>query len=105
MLFRSIGKHEDTGPSNFAIMVDLKSASFGGLEQAIQSLGPCYKVVPNIWILSAEATVNAVRNRLVQELGKSDSLFVIDATRGKAAWFNFGPQADARIRKVWTKTN
>jgi len=28
-------------------------------------------------------------------------LFVIDATNDKAAWFNFGPEVDARIRKIW----
>jgi hypothetical protein len=35
-------------------------------------------------------------------LGKIDTLFVIDATRNKATWFNFGPEADARIRRVWS---
>jgi hypothetical protein len=28
-------------------------------------------------------------------------LFVADASNDKAAWFNFGPEADARIRKLW----
>jgi hypothetical protein len=29
-------------------------------------------------------------------------LFVIDATRNKATRFNFGPEAEARIRRVWS---
>jgi hypothetical protein len=29
-------------------------------------------------------------------------LFIVDSTHNKAAWFNFGPEADARIRRVWT---
>ena len=57
-----------------------------------------------MWIISTDQSVSAVRNRLVQELGKADSLFVIDASRGKAAWFNFGPEADVRIRRVWQKS-
>ena len=30
---------------------------------------------------------------------------IIDASRGKAAWFNFGPEADVRIRRVWQKAS
>lgn len=86
-------------------MVDRKSRSTGNLEDAIASLGPAYALMPNIWILATDQSVNAVRNRLVQELGKLDSLFVIDASRGKAAWFNFGPEVDVRIRRVWKKAS
>ena len=97
--------HDSGGRSQFAIVVDLKSRSPQNLEQAIASLGQSYRLLPNVWIVSTEQTVNAVRNRLVQELGKLDSLFVVDATRGKAAWFNFGPEADVRIRRVWQKAS
>ena len=91
--------------AQFAIVIDVKSHSTGGLEQAIMSLGSAHHLVHNVWILSTQQTVNAVRNRLVSELGKSDSLFVVDASRGKAAWFNFGPDADVRIRRVWQKAS
>ena len=91
--------------SHFAIVIDLKSRPAGNLDEAIASLGPSYQLLPNIWILSSDQTANAVRNRLVQELGKTDSLFVVDASRGKAAWFNFGPEADVRIRRVWQKAS
>jgi hypothetical protein len=90
--------------TQFAIVVDLKSRGSGNLEQVIASFGPSYQLLPNVWIVSSDQTANAVRNRLVQELGKSDSLFVVDASRGKAAWFNFGPDADVRIRRVWQKS-
>jgi hypothetical protein len=91
--------------AHFAVVVDRKSGSSSNLEEALASLGPHYRLLPNVWIISTEQTVNAVRNRLVQELGKTDSLFVIDASRGKAAWFNFGPDADVRIRRVWQKAS
>ena len=91
--------------SHFAIVVDLKSHALAKLENAIAGLGPAYRLLPNVWILSTDQTVSAIRNRLVQELGKSDSLFVVDASRGKAAWFNFGPEADVRIRRVWQKAS
>jgi hypothetical protein len=91
--------------AQFAIVIDVKSHSSGGFEQAITSLGSAHRLVHNVWILSTTQTVSAVRNRLVPELGKSDSLFVVDASRGKAAWFNFGPDADVRIRRVWQKAS
>ena len=91
--------------AQFAIVIDIKSHSSGGFEKAITSLGSAHRLVHNVWILSTTQTVNAVRNRLVPELGKTDSLFVVDASRGKAAWFNFGPDADVRIRRVWQKAS
>ena len=91
--------------SHFAILVDKKSTSVGNVDETIHSLGPAYRLLPNVWILTTDQTANAVRNRLVQELGKFDSLFVIDASRGKAAWFNFGPEVDAHIRRVWRKAS
>ena len=91
--------------AHFAVIIDQKAVSAASnLETAINSLGQSYRLTTNVWIISTEQTVSAVRNRLVQELGKADSLFVIDASRGKAAWFNFGPEADVRIRRVWQKS-
>jgi len=90
--------------AQLAIVLDVKSRVSNNFEQTIMSLGPAYRLLPNVWIVATEDSANAVRNRLVQELGKLDSLFVIDATRNKAAWFNFGPEADVKIRRVWQKT-
>ena len=91
--------------AHFAVIIDQKAqGGSSNIENAIGSLGHYYRLTNNVWIISTDQSVSAVRNRLVQELGKSDSLFVIDASRGKAAWFNFGPEADVRIRRVWQKT-
>ena len=92
-------------PTQFAIVLDIKSRASAGLEPAILSLGYAHRLVPNVWILSTEQSVGAVRNRLMQEIGKTDALFVVDASRGKAAWFNFGPEADSRIRRIWQKAS
>jgi hypothetical protein len=98
------GEAAEQHTAHFAIIVEIKAQGTGNFESAVTSLGSCYRLTHNVWILSTEHTVSAVRNRLIQELGKTDSLFVIDASRGKAAWFNFGPEADVRIRRVWQKT-
>ena len=55
------------------------------------------------WVLSSEASINTIRNALVQKLGKLDTLFIVDAAHDKAAWFNFGPESDTRIRKMWSR--
>ena len=82
----------------------MRTRSVQGLEEEIFNLGPTFPVLPQVWILATEASVNTVRNALVQKLGKLDTLFVVDATHNKAAWFNFGPEADARIRKIWKRS-
>jgi hypothetical protein len=89
--------------SQFVIVADMKSGSLAALEAEIFNLGPAYPVLPQVWIVSSEASVNAIRNVLVQKLGKRDLLLVVDASHNKAAWFNFGPEVDARIRRIWNK--
>jgi hypothetical protein len=87
--------------AQFAIVFDMKTHTSERVEQAILALGPAHRLLPNVWIVATDQTIKAVRNRLLPELGKSDSLFVVDASRGKASWFNFGPEADVRIRRIW----
>ncbi|HTQ14976.1 MAG TPA: DUF4339 domain-containing protein [Rhizomicrobium sp.] len=89
--------------SHFVIVADMKSRSAQGLEEEIFNLGSAHAILPQTWILATEQPINAVRNLLVQKLGKLDVLFVVDATHNKAAWFNFGPEADSRIRRIWVR--
>jgi hypothetical protein len=108
----AFGKFEDNAPegaptvaplSHFIVIADMKSRSINGLEEEIVKLGQACPVLPQVWLLNTEASITAVRNLLIQQLGKLDVLIVIDATRDKAAWFNFGPEMDARIRRIWTR--
>ena len=104
----SFGRQEDAAKpgerAHVVIIADMKSRSIDGLEEEIYKLGPAFAFLPQAWLLSTELSVNAVRNLLVQQLGKLDVLFVVDATRDKAAWFNFGPEADTRVRRLWSRT-
>jgi hypothetical protein len=105
---RSFGRKESDDAnelSHYIIMADMKSRSVAGIEEEVFSLGPAYAVLPQVWLLACDLSINAVRNALVQKLGKLDMLFVVDATRDRAAWFNFGPEADARIRRLWARTD
>jgi hypothetical protein len=93
----------DGGPSHFVIIADLKSSSTTGLEEEIFSLGTAHRFMPQAWVLSSESPINVVRTALVRKLGKLDALFIVDAVHDKAAWFNFGPESDARIRRMWSR--
>ncbi len=104
---QSFGRNEseagDGQRAHFLIVADMKSRSISGLEEEIFNLGPAVPILPQAWLLASEMPINAIRQSLVQKLGKLDTLFVADATHDKAAWFNFGPEQDSRIRRIWQK--
>lgn len=99
----AVEEHPETGASLFAVVVDQKSSAVAAIDKEIANFGESYRLLPNVWIIAGEQSVGAIRNRLFQVVGKTDAFFVIDATRGKASWSNFGPEADAHIRNVWKK--
>lgn len=96
--------HKHGERAHIVVIADMKSRSINGLEEEIYKLGQAYPLLPQVWLLRTDQSVNTVRNLLVQQLGKLDTLFVVDATNNKAAWFNFGPEVDARIRRIWTRS-
>ncbi len=103
----AFGRNEDAVPgerTHYIVVTDMKSRSISGVEEEIFNLGPAVPIMPQAWLLSAEMPINQLRQALVQKLGKLDMLFIADATHDKAAWFNFGPEADARIRRIWLRT-
>lgn len=89
--------------ANFVIVMDIKARYAGPLEQAIMSLGPAYKLAPNVWCVNANGTAAGLLNDLSVHIGKSDSMFIVDATRDRTAWNNLGPEIDAKIRRVWRR--
>jgi hypothetical protein len=97
------GDGTDGELAHYVIVADMKSRSITGLEEEIFALGPAYPIMPQAWVLACEQSANAIRNILMQKLGKLDVLFVIDATHDKVAWHNFAPEAEIRLRRVWTK--
>ena len=101
---QSFGRLETGSTSaHFVIVADMKSRSISGLEEEVFKCGPAFAIMPQAWLLISEMSINAIRNSLVQKLGRLDVLFIVDATRNKAAWFNYAPEADSRIRRIWQK--
>lgn len=89
--------------SNFIIVMDVKSRYTGPLEEAIMSLGPAYKLAPNVWCVNTDGAAAGLLNDLSIHIGKTDSMFIVDATRDRTAWHNLGPETDAKIRRVWRR--
>ena len=93
-----------TGERNrYIIMADMKSGSISALEEEIFNFGLAFRFLPQAWILVSEVSLNTIRSELVQKLGKLDMLIVIDTSNDKAAWFNFGPEADTKMRRLWQR--
>ena len=93
-----------TDRSRFVIISDMKSGSISALEEEIFNLGHAYRFMPQAWVLTSEASLNTIRHALMQKLGKLDTIFVVDTIHDRAAWFNFGPEADIRVRRMWSRT-
>lgn len=89
--------------ANFVVVMDIKARYAGQLEQAIMSLGPAYKLAPNVWCVNTNGTAAGLLNDLSVHIGKTDSMFIVDATRDRTAWHNLGPETDAKIRRVWRR--
>jgi hypothetical protein len=94
-------KRPDT--SNFTIITDIKSRHGATLEQTIMSLGTALKIANNAWVVNCAGTAPGILNQLSKVVSKQDGLFIADATRDRTAWFNFGPETDAKIRRVWRR--
>ena len=89
--------------NRYVIISDMKSGSISALEEEIFNFGPAYRFMPQAWIVISEVSLNTIRSELVQKLGKLDTLIVVDTTHDKAAWFNFGPEADTKVRRLWQR--
>ena len=100
---RREAKTSDGRPAHFVIVADMKSRSISGLEEEILNLGEALRFGPQAWVLLSEGSMSTIRNALSQKLGKLDGLFIVDASNNKAAWFNFGPETNTRIRRLWSQ--
>lgn len=107
-LFEKPLQSDDSGAepqfANMIIIADLKSFGTGLFEPTLMKLGDALRLNSQTWLLRTQRTAGTIRNELVPHLGKTDSLFVVDASRGgRSTWFNLGPETDAKIRKVWRR--
>ncbi len=95
-------READTPPlGHYIIVADVRARPSGPFEAAIAEFGHCFRLNQLVWLLHSTATIAHVRNSLVQHLGNTDNLLVVNAANVRTASFNLGPVTEARIRTVW----
>ena len=93
----------EIGAANFVIIFDVVSASASRVEAAIVGLGNAFRIADNVWSLTCELTAVGVRNAIAPYLLPSESIFVIDASRGRTSWQNYAPESHAKISATYLK--
>lgn len=95
------GKQKSAAPvireANFVIVFDVVSAAASRVEAAIHGLGTAFRLADNVWSVKCDFTAVGVRNAIAPYLAKSESIFVVDATRGKSSWQNYPPEPHSKI--------
>ena len=94
----------DISSANFVVIFDVVSAAASRVEAAMLSLGPAFRIAENVWHVSCELTAVGVRNAIAPYLRGSESIFVVDASRGRASWSNYAPEPHAKISAAYLKS-
>ena len=88
-------------PANYLIAAHLSGTGEMQMMGALNRLGTFAEVMPGVWILRSKARQSRVRARLQETVGQADQVMIANATTGRLAWLNLGPEADVHIRQVW----
>lgn len=94
----------NAGPANFIIVFDVVSGAASRVEPAVLSLGAGFRIADNVWSLACELTAVGVRNAIAPYLAGRESLFVVDATRGRTSWQHYAPELHAKISTAYVKS-
>lgn len=89
------------GSANFIVVFDVVSAAASRVEAAMLSLGPAFRIADNVWHVSCELTAVGVRNAIAPYLRGSESIFVVDASRGRSSWSNYAPEPNAKLAAAY----
>lgn len=92
---------DEIGVANFIIVFDVVSGAASRIEAAVTSLGAGFRVADNVWSVACELTAVGVRNAIAPYLSGRESLFVVDATRGRTSWQNYAPELQAKISAAY----
>ncbi len=70
-------------------------------EQVLNQAGKFTRAGSDMWVLRSNITLPQLRNKLSAVLGKDEQFVIVNATKGRLAWFNLGVEPDIAIRSVW----
>ena len=92
---------EPTDLANLIVIIEITSGLSRPLEYELRQMGAVVEIKPSVYLMRTRRTAGAVRNAISQLMGRGDKLIVLDSSRDRLAWFNLGPETDARIRGIW----
>lgn len=103
-MFETSGRAESEDanePSNYLVIARLSGTGVMQFIGALNRLGKFAEVMPGVWTLRSKARQARVRERLQATVGPGEQVMIANATTGRLAWLNLGPEADVHIRRVW----
>lgn len=95
-------KRQAPALANFVIIFENSEGAASRLESAIHTLGHAFRIADNVWSVTCDLTAVGVRNAIAPYLSPKESIFVVDATRGRSSWQNYAPEAHAKISSAYT---
>ena len=93
----------DGQPANFIVVFDVASGVSGRMGPVLNDIGPAFRLTDNVWALASSQSALGVKNSIVPHLQPCEPVFVVDASRGRTAWQNFGPETHSKLAKEWIR--
>ncbi|WP_084397324.1 GYF domain-containing protein [Henriciella aquimarina] len=103
-LFAAHGKAEETPagePANYLVIARLAETDERQLLGALNRLGKFAQVMPGVWALRSSVRQTHLRQALAGVVSPEEQVMIANASTGRLAWVNLGPEADAHIRSIW----
>jgi hypothetical protein len=87
--------------ANFVVVADIRSGFVDAFAAQLEGFGLVARASESVWVLRARTSAAALRRGLAQKVRPGDKFMIVDASRDRLSWFNFGPQNDVAIRQTW----
>ena len=87
--------------SNYLIIAKLTGTGEIQLVSVLNRLGTFAEIMPGVWALRSSVKQARLRDQLNQTVTSADQVMIANASTGRLAWLNLGPEADVHIRRVW----
>jgi hypothetical protein len=91
--------------NNLFISYDLNSPGqdYAKVIEAIKGLGSWAKMQKSFWYVNSSKTAAQAANIVWASMDANDSLVVVDATNGSAAWQGISQEVAKHIQDQWSK--
>jgi hypothetical protein len=103
---RQSGAHVEAAmANNLVVSYDLNNPgqNYEKIIAAVKDLGSWAKVHKSVWYVRSVYNATQAVENLWAVMDANDSVFVVDATNGNAAWQNLSAEVSNHIREQWPK--